>query len=118
MANMNARASGRRIERDFPTAKQAFVIADVILRPDPGYASTVNCTVDASDASTTYHVEYGKTTFLRDDYPDLQPEHRLGRRTKGKTMTGLSLETNHHFRIVAENCGGTTDSKDVTFTTI
>jgi Divergent InlB B-repeat domain len=82
--------------------------------------ATLSGTVNPLDSATTYQFEYGTTTAYGKSAPPAgapagadDADHR-----ESQSVTGLAPGTTYHFRIVATNAGGTTRSRDATFTTI
>ena len=80
--------------------------------------ATLNGAVDAEGAETAFYFEYG---LEREKYEYKTAEAGAGfYRSKlehGVAVTGLSLGTTYHFRIVAVNVYGTVYGEDKTFTT-
>lgn len=81
-------------------------------------AATLQGSVDPNGAATTYHFEYGTT----DSYGLSTAEKSAGDGTSSAdfeaAVTGLTSDTNYHFRIVATNAAGVTRSSDRTLTTL
>ncbi len=80
--------------------------------------ATLTGTVNPNNASTTAMFEYGTTT----SYGSATTSQSLGSGTSaialpGGAITGLTCGTTYHFRVVATNVGGTTNSPDATFAT-
>ena len=67
--------------------------------------------------STTYYFEYGTTTGYGTKTPVQGPTSASGSTPLTASVTGLSLSTLYHYRVVATNSLGTTKSADMTFTT-
>ena len=70
------------------------------------------------EADTTYRFEYGTTTAYGSSAP--VPDADIGTQAivdVSQLVTGLAPNTTYHFRIVAQNSGGTGTSPDGTFTT-
>jgi hypothetical protein len=79
-------------------------------------AATLAGRLNANDAATTYHFEYGPTTAYGRATPDVPAGgHALLAVTA--VAAGLASSTTYHFRLVATNPGGTTAGADATFTT-
>jgi hypothetical protein len=80
-------------------------------------AANLNGTVDPEGAETSVYFEYG---LEREKYEHKTAEAGAGfYRSKlevGVAVTGLTLGTTYHFRIVAVNAYGTTYGEDKTFT--
>jgi sugar lactone lactonase YvrE len=85
-----------------------------------GKEATLNGLVNPSGQATTYRFEYGTTTNYGTSAPI--PGGSAGSGTEAvaeqTTITGLSLATTYHYRLVAESSAGTTRSEDKTFTTL
>lgn len=76
-------------------------------------------TVNAHGAATSYRFEYGTSTAYGTSVPS--PDGSAGSGSTAapvaQNLTGLLPNTTYHFRLVAQNSGGTTPSADRTFTT-
>jgi len=79
---------------------------------------TLNGTVNPENEATTYHFEFGTTTSYGTTLP--VPDGGLGSGGSdvavSQPVSGLTLGTTYHFRLVATNRTGTTDGPDETFT--
>ena len=87
--------------------------------------ATLNGTVDPEGVSVTNcHFEYGTSTSYGTSVPcSSLPEPGtspvpLSASLTGLSLSGLSLSTTYHFRIVASNFSGTGEGEDRTFTTL
>lgn len=79
----------------------------------------LNGTVNANYLSTTVTFEYGTTTSYGSTATATQsPVTGSANNNVSVTITGLGAGTIYHFRIVATNSLGTTNSGDMTFTTL
>jgi Glycosyl hydrolase family 76 len=85
--------------------------------------ATVKGEVDPYDQATTYYFQYGNTAGAygsRTAPRRVRTKRRLAKVSAG--LTGLSLQTTYHYRLVATNCGGcgpgTSYGPDRTFTTL
>jgi trimeric autotransporter adhesin len=80
-------------------------------------SATLNGTVNPNGAGATYWFQYGTTT----SYGLQTGSHGAGGGTSDQhvsaSLSGLVAGTTYHFRLVAQNSGGTTDGQDQTFTT-
>lgn len=80
-------------------------------------AATLNGSVNANGAATTYHFEYGLTT----GYGTNTPAMNAGSATKSikvnATLSGLYPDTSYHYRLVATNSEGTSVGGDLPFAT-
>ena len=79
--------------------------------------ATLNGTVNANGASTTFWFQYGTTS----SYGLQTGTHGAGGGTSDRhvsaNLSGLVAGTTYHYRLVAQNSAGTTDGQDQTFTT-
>jgi hypothetical protein len=79
-------------------------------------AATLNGTVNPHGTTTTVYFDYGTTT----SYGSRSPNQIFSGSTSqavSANISGLTLSTTYHFRIVATNSCGTVNGNDVTFTT-
>ena len=81
--------------------------------------ATLNGTVNASGASTTYYFEYGPTTAYGVQAPigGGSAGSEVDRLAVSRTVSGLASGMSYHFRLVASNNEGLTYGKDMTFKT-
>jgi hypothetical protein len=82
--------------------------------------AVLNATVNPAALQTTYHFEYGTTSAYGTRVPaGIDAVAGNGRlpRTFSRAIEGLAPGTTYHFRIVATNSIGTSESDDATFTT-
>jgi sugar lactone lactonase YvrE/putative hemolysin len=81
--------------------------------------ATLNGTVNPAGFATTYRFEYGPTTAYGTSVP--VPNEAVGSGEDdvkvSKAISGLTANTQYHFRLVATNEKGTTYGKDLTLTT-
>jgi sugar lactone lactonase YvrE len=81
--------------------------------------ATLEGMVNPEGFATSYWFEYGKTTSYGTKIP-VSPKS-IGSGTSNvavsQTPTGLSQNTEYHFRVVAESEGGAAEGEDATFTT-
>ena len=82
-------------------------------------SATLNGLVDAHGAETTYHFEYGTTTAYGTSTPNgtVPGSHSSSSGTVNADIGSLVPSTVYHFKLVATNSVGTTESADKTFTT-
>jgi hypothetical protein len=83
--------------------------------------AVLNGTVNPAGLQTTYYYEYGTTTTYGSRIPVAIDAVAGGGRVNrifSRTITGLQPGTTYHFRLVAENAIGITESGDRTFTTV
>ncbi len=81
--------------------------------------ATLNGTVAARGAATTYQFEYGTSTGYGSKIPVSAASAGEGRLrvAEAQTLTGLATSTVYHYRLTATNSGGTSYGEDKTFTT-
>jgi hypothetical protein len=79
--------------------------------------ATLNGSYLGDGDATTYYFEYGTTTGYGTKTPVQGPISPTGSTPLTASVTGLSLSTLYHYRVVATNSLGTTKSADMTFTT-
>lgn len=85
--------------------------------------ATLNGTVNPNGSETKYYFEYGlKQPKEGEKYEHQTTEASAGSGTsnvkESKVITGLAVNTQYHFRIVATNSKATTDGSDLAFTTL
>jgi hypothetical protein len=83
-------------------------------------SAVLNATINPGGLQTTYHFEYGPTTAYGSRVPvSIEAPAGDGRvdRDFSREVTGLQPGATYHFRVVAENSQGVTESNDQTFTT-
>ena len=82
--------------------------------------ATLPGTVNPAGLETTYHYEYGTTTSYGGNAPSIKGIS-AGSGTEAVPapvgISGLVPATTYHYRLVASNADGTTESTDKTFTT-
>jgi hypothetical protein len=79
-------------------------------------SATLNGSLDPHGLTTTVHFQYGTTTSYGHTTP-MQSQTGNTYRNIGANISGLTTDTNYHFRIVATNSAGTRLGSDRTFTT-
>jgi WD40-like Beta Propeller Repeat len=82
---------------------------------------TLNATIDPEGNDTTYHFEYGTSASYGTSTP--VPDEDIGSgfedRAVSVPVSGLSVSTTYHYRVVAtDSKGRVTDGPDQTFTTL
>jgi hypothetical protein len=80
-------------------------------------AATLNGTVVPHGTPTSYHFEYGPTTAYGTSTPVASAGAGDSPRTVSAAIAGLTGATTYHYRLVADNAGGTNAGSDMTFTT-
>lgn len=77
--------------------------------------ATLNATINPTGLATNAWFEWGETTT----YGNIEPIHVLANNynnsTITDTITNLKANTTYHYRVVAENAGGTTYGNDQSF---
>lgn len=82
--------------------------------------ATLPGTVNPEGLATTYHYQYGTSTSYGGNAPSLQGKSagfEPGAVPATIGISGLTPATTYHYRLVATNADGTTESPDQTFTT-
>ena len=82
-----------------------------------GTSATLNGSVNARRAATSYHFEYGTTTAYDNTTPATSANSDTYTVPVAALLAGLSPATPYHYRIVGTSAGGTTNGADQTFTT-
>jgi hypothetical protein len=99
-------------------ASGAPIIAPPIARGLVVHAATISATVAANNLPTEVLVEYGLTT----SYGQRTTLRRIGAGpgvlALRERLTGLAAHTQYHYRVRAKNRAGTTQTGDLTFTTL
>jgi phosphodiesterase/alkaline phosphatase D-like protein len=81
--------------------------------------ATLNGTVNANDLSTTVEFEYGTDTGYGTTVTAAEsPVTGTSDTSVSYALSGLSADTEYHFRVAATNSEGTTYGDDQTFTTL
>ncbi len=82
-------------------------------------AATLNAVVNPEASATTYHFEYGPTTAYGTEVPlgGVKLSSYTNPEPVSQVLTGLSVGTAYHFRVVATSAGGTTYGADKVFAT-
>jgi hypothetical protein len=102
--------------RTFTTAAAPPSVDDV--HAAPGATSVVlGARIAHRNAATTYRFEYGTTPQLGSATPTRSVDLDDTRDTVVERLDGLAPNTTYHYRVVAENVGGTEASPVRTFTT-
>jgi streptogramin lyase len=82
-------------------------------------AATIGGTVDSEELTTTYHFEWGPNEAYGSSAPS--PEETIGAGAGSQSvtlqLTGLQPGTIYHYRVVASNSSGTSESSDMSFET-
>ncbi len=107
------------IYNEFMTANLPVPTAQTLAANSLGTNSAqLNGSVNPNGASTTYYFQYGTTT----SYGSITTQSSAGAGTTAEnvnaTPTGLASYTTYHYRLVANNSGGTGLGADETFTTV
>ena len=77
--------------------------------------ATLNGSVNPHGLSTTYHFEYGTTTAYGNSTPTLSAGSGAVAVNVSANVTGLTSGSTYHFRLVATNSDGTSNSSELTF---
>ena len=81
------------------------------------FSATLNGSVNPRGATTMVHFQYGLTTSYGSTTP-MQTQNGNTVRAISTNISGLLASRTYHFRIVAQNTGGTSFGADRTFTTL
>src|SRR3954452_809021 len=83
-------------------------------------SATLNAHVNPNGAATTYFFQYGTTTAYGSQVPVAPASAGSGSSSLAfsAAVSGLTRGTTYHYRVVAQNSGGTTQGSDATFTTL
>jgi hypothetical protein len=75
-------------------------------------------TIDPNGGNTTYHLEYGTEVGVYEESTEEEAlETNVEAQSFSHKVTGLTPETEYHYRVVAHNDAGTTNGPDQTFKT-
>ncbi|HWM64342.1 MAG TPA: hypothetical protein VNP96_10190 [Solirubrobacterales bacterium] len=114
-----ADGNNNRIQRWFGPPRQPTVSTEAATGPVKQQSATLNSTVNAKGAVTTYRFEYGTTTSYGNQAPAVPAS--IGSESKNvkvsEAVVGLTPGTTYHFRVAATNDEGTAYGEDKTFTT-
>lgn len=80
-------------------------------------SATLNATVNPNGHATTAHFQYGQTVAYGVTTADQNEGAGTVALGISTTLSGLTPSTTYHYRLVATNSDGTTNSQDVSFTT-
>jgi hypothetical protein len=81
------------------------------------FSATLNGSVNPRGATTMVYFQYGLTTGYGSTTP-MQTQNGNTARAVSANISGLLANRTYHFRIVAQNAGGTSFGADRTFTTL
>lgn len=79
--------------------------------------ATLNGTVNPNGGVTYRRFDYGLTASYGTTSPDIDIDNGMAVVPVSFTITGLACNTQHHYRAVGQNSGGTNVGNDLTFTT-
>jgi hypothetical protein len=79
--------------------------------------ATVNGTVDPQGMATTYRFEYGTSSSYGLQTAEVDAGSGTGAVDASATLSGLTSDTTHHYRVVATNAAGVTPGSDRTLKT-
>jgi phosphodiesterase/alkaline phosphatase D-like protein len=100
------------------TTGAAPTVATLAASPVSTSGATLNGTVNANGYSTTVTFEYGTTTgYGTTVTADQNPVTGTTPTAVSKAITGLTINTTYHYRVVGQNAQGTTYGADMTFIT-
>jgi hypothetical protein len=99
------------------SAQQAPAVTTGSAASVTGSGATLNGTVNAQGASTTYRFDYGTTNQYGSTTAAASAGTGTSSVNESAALTGLAAGTTYHYRIEATNSGGTTYGTDAMFTT-
>ncbi len=79
-------------------------------------SAVLNGTVNPNGQRTTYYFQYGTSTAYNLQSSPANAGSGTGNVAVHATITGLTAGTTYHYRLVAQNVGGTTNGADQTVT--
>jgi hypothetical protein len=82
-----------------------------------GTTATLTATITAGGAPTTYRFQYGTSTAYGLTTAEATTAANASSATVKLPITGLTLGTTYHFRVLATNAAGSVQGADRTFTT-
>ncbi len=104
-------------EVSLQTGRQAPVITGVSVTNTTSSEATVNGEIYPYGEATTYRVEYGPTNTYGSSTPEASISAQHGPADIQTQLTGLTPNTEYHYRILTTNHTGSEQSPDATFTT-
>ena len=104
-------------EVSLQTGRQAPVIAGVSVTNTTSSEATVNAEIYPYGEATTYRVEYGPTNTYGTSTPEASISAQHGPADIQTQLTGLTPNSEYHYRILTTNHTGSEQSPDATFTT-
>ncbi len=99
------------------TGAQAPVIANVSVSNVSSTEATVGGEIYPYEESVVYRVEYGRSSAYGSSSPEASIGAQHGPASIQVQLTGLTPDTEYHYRIVATSATGSERSTDATFTT-
>ncbi|MET0600857.1 MAG: fibronectin type III domain-containing protein, partial [Baekduia sp.] len=109
-------ASLQAFEHNVSTAPvihpSSFTVTDVTDR-----TARLEAALNPKASETTYHVEYGPTTSYGASTPATSAGAGPSYVSKAQNLVGLTPSTTYHYKVVAQNGIGVSESPDRTFTT-
>jgi uncharacterized protein YegP (UPF0339 family) len=82
-----------------------------------GSSATLPGAVNPEGSAGSYHFQYGTSSSYGSTSPSVSFAAGIASLSVSAALGSLTPGTTYHFRLVASNLGGTTDSPDATFTT-
>ena len=104
-------------EVSLQTGRQAPVITGVSVTNITSSEATVNAEIYPYGEATTYRVEYGPTNTYGSSTPEVSISAQHGPADIQTQLTGLTPNSEYHYRILTTNHTGSEQSPDATFTT-
>ncbi len=104
-------------EVSLQTGRRASVITGVSVTNTTSSEATVSAEIYPYGEATTYRVEYGPTNTYGSSTPEASISAQHGPADIQTQLTGLTPNSEYHYRILTTNHTGSEQSPDATFTT-
>ncbi len=116
----NAAGTSESTDEEFTTLVEKPIVSTGSASAISATAATISGSVDPKGSATsTCHFEYGTTTAYGSQAPcPTDPGEGQGAVGESLPVSGLAPNTTYHYRLVAENPGGTSRGADGSFKTL